>query len=136
MVTTGLLRRVADAVERRDLSLIAPLFASDVSLYGSLSEKPVVGKDVVVSVFQMVATICTDIEYLDELSGPHGTVLFTRGLVGGERYEAFQLLRMNDQGLIFELHDSLRPLSALTAFEHAVTNYLRQTRRPRGASER
>jgi hypothetical protein len=97
--------------------------ADDVRLHGTVW-KPFEGKDAVLAVFAMLLTVTQDADYVAEYEGPAGIVLQLRGKVGGRDFDSVQILTFNEDDLINECRDLLRPHSAGTALLEAAGEYL------------
>ena len=90
----------------------------------SIPSKPFVGSGAVVFVFRMLQELCEEIEYVAQYGESGGCVLTSRGRVQGRAFDGAQVLRLDDDGMIVEIRDSIRPLSALIALKDAVAEYL------------
>jgi hypothetical protein len=112
-----------EAVRTKNAGLNADLIAEDVRLYGMLW-KPILGKATVLSVLNMMLEIVEDLEYVAEYEGAHGLALHIRGRVGAREFDGVQLFRFNDEILIDEIRNLVRPHSAATALVEASTEYL------------
>jgi SnoaL-like domain len=110
----SVIARFNEAVRTKNAALNADLFAEDVRLYGVLW-KPFESKAAAFAVFAMLQEIIEDLEYVAEYEGTDCVALRARGVVGGREFDGVQLLRFNDEGLIDECHDLIRPHSAGTA---------------------
>lgn len=114
------------AVRAKDVGLVADLFAEDVRLY-RLVWKPFEGKQAALAVFAMLQEIVEDQQFVAEYEGPAGVVLQVRGTVGGREFDGIQVLKFNDQGLIDECRDFIRPYSAATALKDGSAYLARQS---------
>lgn len=121
----SVIARFNEAVRAKNAALNADLFAEDVRLYGVLW-KPFEGKAAALAVFAMLQEIIEDLEYVAEYEGTEGVALRARGVVGGREFDGVQLLRFNDEGLINECRDLIRPHSAGTALLEQSAAYIEQ----------
>ena len=112
-----------EAVRTKNAALNADLFAEDVRVYG-LMWKPIIGKPTVLSVMNMMLEIIEDLEYVAEYEAAHGIALHIRGRVGNREVDGVQLFRFNDEILVEEVRNFVRPQSACTALVDAATEYL------------
>jgi hypothetical protein len=112
-----------EAVRTKNAGLNADLVADDVRLYGMLWE-PIVGKATVLSVLNMMLKLIDDLEFVAEYEGADGVVLHIRGRVDGRPFDGVQLVRFNDEILIDEIRNLVRPHSAGAALVDVATEYL------------
>jgi hypothetical protein len=112
-----------EAVRSKNAALNADLVADDVRLYGVLW-KPIMGKPAVLSVLNMMLEIIEDLEYVAEYEGANGVAVHVRGRVGDREFDGVQLFRFNDEILVDEIRNLVRPQSACTALVEAATEYL------------
>ena len=112
-----------EAVRTKNAALNADLIAEDVQLYGMLWET-IVGKATVLSVMNMMLEVIKDLEYVAEYEGANGVALHIRGRVGAREFDGVQLIRFNDEILVDEIRNLVRPSSAGTALIDASTEYL------------
>lgn len=110
----------AQAVRARDLSAVGDLFAEDVELHTPTHPEPVVGRDSVASLFEVLAQLFEDIEILEELSTDDHFVLYFQTRVGGELLQIVDLLSLDDQGRITKFVVTARPLSGLRALAETI----------------
>lgn len=101
-----------------------PLLADDVVLHTSVAGPPVVGKVQVLVVLDMVLEVFEDLAYVGEYTNAEGLVLLSTGRIGGKRADAIQVVTVNEDGLITQFRDFVRPLSALTALSTAAGEYM------------
>ncbi len=119
----SVIEQFAESVRTKSVEVTGGLFAEDVRLYG-VAWKPFEGKDAVLAVFAMLQEVLDDLEYVAEYEGPEGLALQVRGRVGGREFDGVQLLTFNNDGLIEECLDLIRPHSAGTALLEASEEYL------------
>jgi hypothetical protein len=112
-----------EAVRTKNAALNEDLIADDVRLFGVLW-KPIVGKPTVLSVLSMMLDIIEDLEYVAEYEGANGLALHVRGRVGDREFDGVQLFRFNDEILVDEIRNLVRPQSACTALVEGATEYL------------
>lgn len=111
------------AARAKDIGLVRDLFADSVRLYG-LVWQPFEGKEAALGVLAMVQELLEHHEFVAEYEGRAGVVLLVRGRVGGREFDGVQVLTFNDQGLIEECRDLIRPYSAATALKDASAAYM------------
>jgi hypothetical protein len=112
-----------EAWETRKVALNAELFADDVRLAG-VAHKPFEGKEATLAVFAMLRDVLDELEYVGQYDGPGGVILRVRGVVGGRTFDGVQILTLDDDGLIVECLDLIRPHSAGVALLEASAKYL------------
>lgn len=112
------------AVDARDAALLGPLLHPDVVLHPSVRHETFRGRDTTLFVFTMLIELFADCVYTAEYAGPDGLVLLNRGVVGGLQADGVQVLTFDEEGLVTEFRDFVRPLSALQALQDAATAYL------------
>jgi hypothetical protein len=119
----SVIARFAESAKAKDPALLADLMADGVRLHG-MRWATFEGKDAVLAVFGMLRRVVDDVEYVAEYDGPNGVVLQLRGTVGDREFDAVHMLRFDSVGLIDEIRDLIRPVSAGTAVLEAVARYL------------
>ena len=112
------------AWDARDASALAPLLADDIVFHTSAAGHPVVGKAPVLSVLDMLSKIFDELAYVSEYTNAEGLVLLSSGRIGGKRADGIQVVTINEDDLITQFQDFLRPLSALTALSAAAAEYM------------
>ncbi|MDP9093467.1 MAG: hypothetical protein M3N95_11175 [Actinomycetota bacterium] len=72
----------------------------------------------------MLSKIFEELAYVSEPTNADGLVLLPTGRIGGKRADAIQVVNLNGAGLITQLRDFVRPLSALMALSAAAGEYM------------
>ena len=124
MPSRSVIKESRTAARDRDVSALAELFADNISVYGSVNHKAFVGKAAATMVFAMLLDVCTAIEFVSEHLSENDVVLLVRGRVKERQFDGAQFLTFDENGLITEFRDFVRPLSALLALQEAAGEYL------------
>jgi hypothetical protein len=112
------------AWNERDISGLEPLLAEDVVFHTSAAGRPVVGRARARFVLEMLGSIFDELSYVGEYTGADGLVLLSTGVVAGKRADGIQVITVDGAGLITQMRDFVRPLSALSASSEAATEYM------------
>jgi nucleoside-diphosphate-sugar epimerase len=120
----SLIAQFQTAWDARDAAALAPLLADDIVFHTPAAGHPVVGKDQVLSVLDMLSKIVEELAYVSEYTNNEGVVLLSTGRIGGKRADAIQVVTLNEDDLITQFQDFVRPLSALTALSAAAAEYM------------
>jgi hypothetical protein len=120
------------AVRASDASLLAPLLRQDVRIFGAVSHQPFEGKDAVTVVLGALSQVCQDIEYVSELLSHDGAAFLIRGRIKELDFDGASFLTFDDDGLITEFRDFVRPLSATLALQEGVGEYIASLSQPSG----
>ena len=124
MASRSVIEEFRAAVEADDAQQLAHLLSEDVRFFGSASHKPFEGKATATMVQAMLSHICDDIEFVSEVMSEDRVVLLARGRVNEMQFDGATFLTFDENGLIIEIRDFVRPLSALTALRDAAGAYL------------
>lgn len=122
-----LIESFSEALGAGEPERLTALMAEDIMFYASIPSKPFIGRDAVCFVFRMLQEVCEEIEYVAQYGESGGCVLTSRGRVRGRAFDGAQVLRLDDDGMIAEMRDSIRPYSALSALKDAVADHLAST---------
>jgi SnoaL-like protein len=101
------------ALETRDAETLAAALHPDVTFYSPAFEDPLRGRDTVLALFAVLATVFEDPEITDELAG-HGTHAITfRVSVDGHPIEGVDHLQLDEDGRVRSITVSMRPLASV-----------------------
>lgn len=108
------------AVEARDLDGMRDALHPQVRFNSPAVFKPYEGRDTVITLLGHVIEVFEDFHYVEELDGigSHGLVFKAR--VGDKEIHGWDLLHVDDAGLVIELTVMIRPLSGLIATAQAM----------------
>ena len=120
----SLIAKFQTAWDARNACALAPLLADDIVFHTSAAGHPVIGKDQVLSVLDMLSKIVDELAYVSEYTNAEGLVLLSSSRIGGKRADGLQVLTINQEDLITQFQDFVRPLSALTALSAAAAEYM------------
>jgi ketosteroid isomerase-like protein len=112
------------AWDERDISGLEQLLAEDVVFHTSAAGRPVVGKAQARFVLEMLGALFDELSYVGEYTGADGVVLLSAGVVAGKRADGIQVITVDEAGLITQMRDFVRPLSALSALSEAAAEYM------------
>jgi ketosteroid isomerase-like protein len=112
------------AWNERDTSGLEPLMAEDVVFHTSAAGRPLVGKAQARFVLEMLGTLFDELSYVSEYASADGVVLLSTGIVAGKRADGIQVITVDETGLITQMRDFVRPLSALSALAEAAKEYM------------
>ena len=110
-----------EAVEARDVDAMVDALTPDVTFHSPVAHTPFEGHDQVRGLFTALFETFEDFNYTDELEGPDGThALIFRARVGDKDLQGLDLVRLNDDGKIYEFTVMVRPASGLMALGQAM----------------
>src|SRR4051794_32598740 len=120
------MKKFREAIERRDLDGLMPLFTEDAVLRSPVTYKPYEGRAQVMALLGAVSQVLEDFQYIREIGAPDAadTALVFRARVGDREVEGCDFIHTNEDGLIDELRVMFRPLSGLTALAEAMQRQL------------
>jgi len=101
------------ALERRDPEALAAILAPDVEFHTPAFEKPIEGRDNVLALFAVLASVFEDPEITDELSGDGTHAIVFRLTVDGHPIEGVDHLRLDADGRVRRITVTMRPLESL-----------------------
>jgi hypothetical protein len=108
------------AIETGDVDALAALLAEDVVFRSPAVYKPYEGRDVVIEVLRVVATVFENFRYANEWRDGRTTILFFEANVGDRELQGIDILEENDAGRIETFTVMIRPLSGLQTLAAAV----------------
>ncbi|MGZ6778331.1 MAG: nuclear transport factor 2 family protein [Mycobacterium sp.] len=113
-------------VETRDFNRLDQLFADDVVCHSPIAFRPYRGRQAVIQIVKIVATVLEDFTYEcaigSDTDDVHALVFNAR--VGSLAIQGCDFVHTGPDGLIDELTVMLRPLKAVQAFaEHMAARY-------------
>jgi len=124
MASRSVIEESRAAARHGDVSVLADLFAEDIRVYGSGNHKPLEGKAAATMIFAMLLQVCKDIEFVSEHISEDSVALLVRGRIKERQFDGAQFLTFDENGLITEFRDFVRPLSALLALQEAAGEYM------------
>lgn len=113
------------AYDARDSDRVLALVSETVVLHTSAAAEPVVGKAHVKKILDFLLEAFEGLTYVAEHAGDEGVVLLCSGAVGGVPADGVQVLTLDEDGLISEFRDFVRPLPALAQLAQAAVEYFR-----------
>ena len=109
------------AIESGDVDALSALLATDVVFRSPAVYRPYEGRDVVIEVLRVVATVFENFRYANEWRDGRTTILFFEANVGDRELQGIDLLEENGDGLIERFTVMIRPLSGLQAVAAAMS---------------
>jgi hypothetical protein len=101
------------ALEARDAEALAAVLHPDVTFYTPAFEAPLRGRDTVLALFGVLATVFEDPEITDELAGEGTHAITFRLSVEGHPIEGVDHLQLAEDGRVRSITVSMRPLASL-----------------------
>jgi ketosteroid isomerase-like protein len=126
--------RFRDAVARRDVAAMVATMAPNIELHSPTMLRPVVGRERVRAVFEILVDLFEDFEYVrlfeGELVETDADVASTHALmfrcrIGEERMEGIDVLDVDESDQIARFTVLIRPLSALHVLADSIAERLR-----------
>ena len=108
------------AIESGDVDALSALLAADVVFRSPAVYRPYEGRDVVIEVLRVVATVFENFRYANEWRDGRTTILFFEANVGDRELQGIDILEENDAGEIARFTVMIRPLSGLQALAATV----------------
>ncbi|SRR6266545_8292454 len=108
------------AIEAGDVDALAELLAPEVEFRSPAVYRPYRGRDTVLALLRVVASVFEDFRYADEWRDGRTTILFFEARVGDRELQGIDILEEGDEGLIERFTVMVRPLSGLQALSAAV----------------
>jgi hypothetical protein len=112
--------RFRGAVEAKDFSAAAELFADDVVFRSPVVYKPYEGREALGMILAGVAQVLEDFTYTDQVETGDVAVLAFKARVGDRELDGIDMLRFDDEGTIAELTVMVRPMSGVNALAEAM----------------
>lgn len=118
------------AAERKDLELMTEALAEDVVLHSPILFRGFEGRDMVLQVLGFVIQSLEEFRYVDDVG--EGDTIFLRfqAKVGDRELEGIDVLKLNDEGRVYDLTVFMRPLSAINAFNERMAAHLAAAQPP------
>jgi hypothetical protein len=113
-------QRFRAAAEGKDIAAAAELFAESIEFHSPATFHPFVGRETVTRLLTIVADTFEDFRYTDEFDADGAHALIFRAAIGGREIEGIDLLRVDEDGLIYDFTVMLRPISGLLPFAQAM----------------
>jgi hypothetical protein len=113
-------QRFRAAAEGKDIAAAGELFADGIEFHSPATFHPFVGRETVTRLLTIVADTFEDFRYTDELDADGAHALIFRAAIGGREIEGIDLLRLDEDGLIYDFTVMLRPISGLLPFAQAM----------------
>lgn len=126
--------RFRDAVARRDVTAMIETMALNIELHSPTMLRPVIGRDRVRAVFEILVDLFEDFEYVrlfeGELVATDAAIASTHALmfrcrIGVERMEGIDILDVDSSDRIARFTVLIRPLSALHVLADSIAERLR-----------
>ena len=111
----------ADAVLADDVDAAAATLADNVIFRSPAVYKPYEGKEQVVAILRLVATVFENFRYTAEWRDGATTVLFFEANVGDRELQGVDILQDDADGLVGRFTVMIRPLSGLQAVAAAMS---------------
>jgi SnoaL-like domain len=113
------------AVESRDVEGIIAALHPEVTFHTPLVVDPVRGRDQVLKLFAVLATVFEDFEYVDELEGEGTRALVFRLRVDDQAIEGVDYLQLDEDGRIRAISVAMRPFTSVTVLAERMAEPLR-----------
>jgi hypothetical protein len=113
-------QRFRAAAESKDIAAAAELFTEGIEFHSPATFHPFVGRETVTRLLTIVADTFEDFRYTDELDADGAHALIFRASIDGREIEGIDLLRLDEEGLIYDFTVMLRPISGLLPFAQAM----------------
>jgi hypothetical protein len=132
--STSAATRFRDAVARRDVAAMLDTMAPDVELHSPTMLRPVIGRERVRAVFNILVDLFEDFEYIRWFDGgfvdPDASLASTHALmfrcrIGEERMEGIDVLDIDTSDQITRFTVLIRPLSGLRVLADSIAARLR-----------
>lgn len=126
--------RFRDAVASRDVTAMIETMALNIELHSPTMLRPVIGRDRVRAVFEILVDLFEDFEYVrlfeGELVATDAAIASTHALmfrcrIGDERMEGIDILDVDSSDRIARFTVLIRPLSALHVLADSIAERLR-----------
>lgn len=101
------------ALEARDGEALAATLRPDVTFHTPAFDEPVRGREKVLALFAVLATVFEDPEVTDELSGDGSHAIVFRLAVNGHPIEGVDHLELDEEGLVRRVTVTMRPLASV-----------------------
>ncbi|WP_354699085.1 hypothetical protein DSM112329_04791 [Paraconexibacter sp. AEG42_29] len=108
------------ALHDRDPGALAAVLADDIQLHSPLLDDPIVGREQVVAVLDLLFEKLDTLEYGAELDGGEVRGVRLSASVNGVSMEGVELVHFDADGRVDEVRVQLRPLSGLIALQNVV----------------
>ena len=115
---------VREAIEAGDVASLTELLAEDVVFCSPAVYKPYQGRDTVLALLGVVATVFENFRYRAEWNDGATTILFFEANVGDRELQGVDILEHDDDGLVERFTVMIRPLSGLKAVVAAIESRL------------
>lgn len=109
-------QRMRAALEARDHAALVSLFAPDVVLHSPIISSAFEGREAVGDLYAVVIDRIRDYRYTREFEADGAQFLMVAGKLRRVRFENMIILRVNDEGLIYDITLIIRPLAGVIAF--------------------
>lgn len=109
------------AVEAADHAGMVDAVADEIRLHSPVAFRPFEGREAVSQLFAALLETFEDFHYTDELDGGDGVhALIFRARIGDKQVEGLDLIRLDDEGKIYDFTVMVRPASGLMALAEAI----------------
>ena len=115
---------IREAIEAGDVDALGALLAEDVVFRSPAVYKPYQGRDTVLALLGVVATVFENFRYTAEWQDGNTTILFFEANVGDRELQGVDILEHNEDGLVERFTVMIRPLSGLQAVVAAIEQRL------------
>jgi ketosteroid isomerase-like protein len=110
------------ALEARDPMGLAATLHPDVVFHTPAFDTPIHGRDRVLQLFAVLATVFDDARITDELAGDGTHSVAFRLRVDGKPIEGIDYLELTEDGLVRSIRVFMRPLASLQALAERVAD--------------
>jgi hypothetical protein len=115
-------QKFRSVVEAREFERLGEVFAEHVVLHSPIARRPYEGRDMVVKIVTLVASIFEDFTFQREIGADtddHHALMFA-ARVGDMSIQGCDFLHTDADGFVDEITVMLRPLKAVQAFEEKM----------------
>ena len=112
------------AIEARDPEGIIAALHPEVSFNTPLIDVPVRGREQVLRLFAVLATVFEDFQFVDELAGDGTHAFVFRLRVDGHPIQGVDYLQLDEEGLVRHFTVSMRPFTSVRALARRMAEPL------------
>lgn len=125
------------ALETRDPEAIMGAMHPDITYHHPLVEVPVRGREQVMKIFALLASVVDDneLEVVDEFSGDRALALVIRFRVDGNPVDSVDHFQLDDDGWIHEILGAMRPFTSLRMLARRVAEPLGEVIAAQGSDD-
>jgi hypothetical protein len=123
------------AIEHRDPDRLSAALHPDVVFDTPAFQEPIRGRENVLALFGVLATVFEDPVIADELCGEGSRAITFRLRVDGHRIDGVDYLQLDQMGLVRRITVTMRPLTSLQVLADRMADTVRELSRHREPPE-